>query len=334
MVPLGGLQMKRRDLLKTSVFLTGAVATPTLWAANQPKVKSPFDYPLTHQVSASTAPTVFFTRDVSAKGLIEVYEAMGQTLRGKVGIKMTFETPGGPHLDPQLVKALADRTKATLIDNNCFSPRDTTEKHLAVAKENGFDNSIAPIDILDSEGSMDLPVKGYHLSFARTGSHFARYDTLISIVRFKAHFLDFYGGTLKNLSICMGTLEGKCLIHSAGEVMSHFSSRDDKTTCEAMSDAVKAAMQAKAGRWAFINVIDAFEPSDGCQDATNLGKIGILASLDPVAVDQAAIDITFGAAPTEATRAAWEERHSTMLTDIAEKNGVGKTHYRLIDLSH
>ena len=326
--------MKRRDILKTSVLLTGAMTAPSLWASNHSKPTSPFHYPLTHQVSNEEAPAVFFTPDVSSNGLINVYKALKQNLRGKVGIKMTFETPGGPHLDPQLVKALADLTKATLIDNNCFSPRDTTEKHLAVARGNGFDASIAPIDILDSEGSMDLPVKGYHLRFARTGSHFARYDTLISLVRFKAHFLDFYGGTLKNLSICMGTLEGKCLIHSAGEVMTHFSSRDNKTTCEAMSDAVKAAMQAKAGRWAFINVIDAFEPSDGCEGATNLGNIGILASLDPVAVDQAAIDITFGAAPSAAMRATWEEHHSTMLTDIAEKNDVGKTHYRLISLAH
>ena len=166
---------------------------------------------------------------------------------------------------------------------------------------------------------MDLPVsKGYHLKFARTGSHFANYDTLISMVRFKAHYLDFYGGTLKNLSICMGTgVEGKCLVHSAGEVMDYFSSRDDKTTCEAMSDAVKAAMEAKQGRWVFINVIDAFEPEDSCEGIKNLGNIGMLAGFDPVAVDQAAIDMTFGAAPNAQVRAQWEERHSTMLTAIA-----------------
>ena len=202
---------------------------------------------------------------------------------------------------------------------------------LYVAKENGFDEKIAPIDILDSDAHMDLPLsKGYHLKFARTGSHFANYDTLISIVRFKAHYLDIYGGTLKNLSICMGTgVEGKCLIHSTGKVMDHFVSSDKKTTCESMSDAVKAAMEAKPGRWAFINVIDSFEPTDGCERATNLGNIGILASYDPVAVDQAAIDITFGAAPDSQTRATWEEHHSTMLTAVSEANGVGKTHYRL-----
>ncbi len=322
--------MKRREVLTSSLFLAGTLFAPKLLAADSRT--GGFGYALTHQVQEKSAPEVLFIRDVSGNGLVRTYDALKQKRQGRIGIKMTFETPGGPHLNPQTVKALADHTQATLIDNNCFSPRDTTERHLAVAKENGFDESIAPIDILDSEGSMDLPVKGYHLKFARTGSHFARYDTLISLVRFKAHFLDFYGGTLKNLSICMGTLEGKCLIHSAGEVSSYFSSRDDKTTCESMSDAVKAAMEAKKGRWVFINVIEAMEPADSCSGAKDLGNIGIVAGYDPVAVDQAAIDITFGAAPDAQTRQAWEERHSTMLTAIAEQNGVGHCRYRLREI--
>ena len=322
--------MKRRTFLQTTSVLAAGFSVPSFaQSANASKV--PALDALTHRVNDTKAPIVYFSPRVCEESLLSVYTALKQSIRGQVGIKMTFETPGGPHLDPKLVKALADHTKGTLIDNNCYSPRDTTAKHLAVAKENGFDEKIAPIDILDSDGHMDLPLsKGYHLKFARTGSHFANYDTLISIVRFKAHYLDIYGGTLKNLSICMGTgVEGKCLIHSAGKVMDHFVSSDKKTTCESMSDAVKAAMEAKPGRWAFINVIDSFEPTDGCERATNLGNIGILASYDPVAVDQAAIDITFGAAPDSQTRATWEEHHSTMLTAVSEANGVGKTHYRL-----
>ena len=325
--------MKRRSFLQSSALLAGTTLLPAIsTAALEKSLLS--SVALTHRVTDSKAPEVFFVPEVSGQALIRVYQALNQSLKGKVGIKMTFEEPGGPHLDPQLVKALAQHTKGTLIDNNCFSPRDTTEKHLQVARENGFDDSIAPIDILDADGQMDLPVsKGYHLKFARTGSHFANYDTLISMVRFKAHYLDFYGGTLKNLSICMGTgVEGKCLVHSAGEVMDYFSSRDDKTTCEAMSDAVKAAMEAKQGRWVFINVIDAFEPEDSCEGIKNLGNIGMLAGFDPVAVDQAAIDMTFGAAPNAQVWAQWEERHSTMLTAIAEANGVGSTQYRLVQI--
>ena len=203
--------MKRRDFLKSSALTVGALAAPGLTLAADNDLTSR----LTHRVNDASAPEVFFVPQVNSEALIRVYSALKPALKGRVGIKMTFETPGGPHLDPQLVKALADHTKATLIDNNCYPPRDTTTKHLEVARGNGFDETIAPIDILDADGYMDLPVsKGYHLKFARTGSHFANYDTLISMVRFKAHFLDFYGGTLKNLSICMGTgVEGKCLRH-------------------------------------------------------------------------------------------------------------------------
>ena len=197
--------MKRRNFLKTSALLAGSATLPNLaWSAQSSD--GPLGYPLTHRVTDAKAPAVYFVPAVDGVALVRLYDALGQKRIGKVGIKITFETPGGPHLDPQLVKALADHTKATLIENNCYPPRDTTQKHLEVARSNGFDESIAPIDILDADGHMDLPVsKGYHLKFARTGSHFANYDTLISMVRFKAHYLDFYGGTLKNLSICMGT---------------------------------------------------------------------------------------------------------------------------------
>lgn len=316
--------MQRRTFLSGAATLAAGLSAPKLFAAETGK--TPFAYPLTHAVADASAPVVYFTKDVSPEGLIRAYEALKQKVGKTVGLKMTFEAPGAPYLDPALPHALAKKLHAKMIDNNCYPPRDTAEKHLQVAADHGFDTKL--IDILDAEGYMDLPVKGKHLTFTRTGSHFANYDTLVSLVRFKAHFLDFYGGTLKNLSICMGTPDGKRHIHSAGETMSSFSSRDDRTTCEAMADAVKAAMDAKPGRWVFLNVLDTVDPRDSCDGTKNLGNIGILASADPVALDQAAIDITFGAAATPQLRAEWEETHSTMLTQIAEDLGVGKTHYR------
>lgn len=148
--------MKRRTFIKQTVGLAAAAGLPGISWAQTRFVVDPAS--LTHRVTDAKAPLVFFVPEVSQTAIIKAYDALKQSVKGEVGIKMTFETPGGPHLDPQLVKALAQHTKATLIDNNCFSPRDTTEKHLAVAKENGFDASIAPIDILDADGHMDLPV--------------------------------------------------------------------------------------------------------------------------------------------------------------------------------
>lgn len=138
-----------------------------------------------------------------------------------------------------------------------------------------------------------------------------------------------YGGTLKNLSICMGSLSGKAIIHSAGKVQTYYSSTDDRTTAESMADAAQAAVFAKKGRWAFIQVLDAVEPMDNCDGTRNLGNIGLMASLDPVALDQAAIDMTFRAAPNETTKEAWHRTHMTYLPMLAEQIGVGKTQYVL-----
>lgn len=245
---------------------------------------------------------------------------------------MTFESPGAPRLPADLVGVLAQRTNGTLIDCNGFTPpRDNTRGHLEIAKAHGF-AAVAPIDILDADGDMDLPVKaGYRLKYARTGSHFAKYDSLLSIVRFKSHFLPRYGGTLKNLSICMGSISGKAIIHSGGRVETHYSSTDDQTTSEAMADAVKAALDAEPDRWAFIQVMNAVEPTDGCEGTKDLGDIGLFASLDPVALDQVAIDIAFRS--NDAAEAAeWNETHSTFLTALAEKIGCGKRNYRLVSI--
>ena len=223
--------------------------------------------------------------------------------------------------------ALADHVDARLLDCTYYPPRDTVEKHLEIAKGNGFDTS--RIDIIDAEGTIDLPISGgKHLNFSRIGSHYADYDTLIGMVRFKSHYIKFYGGMLKTLSIAIAPLQGKWLIHSVGRTDQSFMSNDDQPTTEAMADYVKGVTDAKKDRWVFLPVLDAVDPTDGCEGAKNLGNIGILASADPVAIDQAAIDITFGAAATPELRREWEEHHSTFLTTNAQAVGVGRTHYR------
>lgn len=260
-------------------------------------------------------------------GLIKIYDRLGQKRQGKVGVKVCFETPNGPHLDPKLVHAFADHVNGKLLDCTYYPPRDTVEKHLEVAKGNGFDTS--RIDIIDAEGTVDLPIEGgKHLKFSRIGSHYNDYDTMIGLCRFKSHHIEFYGGMLKNLSIAIAPMEGKWLIHSAGKTDSGFSPSDNHIETQAMADYVKGVMDAKKGRWVFLTVLDAVAPTDGCEGAKNLGNIGILASTDPVAIDQAAIDITFGAAATPELRREWEEHHGTYLTSDAEAVGAGKTHYR------
>lgn len=195
--------MQRRTFLQTTAALALSTSLPTpASAAND----SPFPYPLTHAVTDASAPEVFFTKDISPAGLIRIYERLGQKRWGKVGVKVCFETPNGPHLDPDLVHAFADHVNGKLLDCTYYPPRDTVEKHLEVAKGNGFDTS--RIDIIDADGTVDLPVRGgKHLKFSRIGSHYNDYDTMIGLIRFKSHHIEFYGGMLKNLSIAIAPMQ-------------------------------------------------------------------------------------------------------------------------------
>ena len=335
----GDVTMNRREFVKLSgmglaaAFL-GGCSVSVLDGKKEMTASAQTEFPLlTHQVQDESAPIVHIIRKVDDTSMLRAYESAGKKLSGRIGIKLTFETPGGPYLDPQLLSKVQKELNGTFLDSNGFSPpRNTTEGHLLVAKEHGF-TAIGPVDILDAEGEMDLPVtNGKYLKYHRTGSHFANYDSLLSVVRFKAHHIRDYGGTLKNLTICLASTSGKAIIHSAGREEVSYDPADMEEFLESMADAAKAAVDAKEGRWVFINVLFGLQPDDDCADAEALPDIGILASLDPVAVDQAAVDFTFGAAPSEDVRRKWEEKHNVRLLQYAEERGLGKRHYRLEEI--
>ncbi len=289
-------------------------------------------YNLQHNVESPDAPIVYYTKDVSSAGLLKVYEALEQQRQGKVGIKLSFQSPNALRLDPQMLKPLVEKVNGTFIDSNGFSsPRNTTAGHLNLAKNHGF-TDVGPVDILDSEGEIDLPIAGGKtLKFLRTGSHFNNYETLISIVHFKPHSLRDYGGTIKNLTIALASTGGKGLIHSGGRTTG-FSEGSMESFMVSLADAAKGAMDAKKGRWAFINVLNNLQVRDSCSDAHDLPDIGIIASNDPVAVDSAALDFTYGSSKNSAIRADWENRHNADVLKYAEELGIGKRNYRLVEL--
>ena len=295
------------------------------WAAQAAKLR--------YQVNDKGAPVVYFTKDVSAKGLMKVYSALNQRLECKVGIKVSFGSDAEQYLDPKLMTELVRATKGTFLDAcGVTPPRDDPKGNYAIAEKHGF-TAIAPVDVIDADGDMDMPVKGgYHLKYARTGAHFKNYGTLVAVHRFKAHYLPIYGGNMKNISLCLGSVSGKSIIHSAGTNEKSYQSSPEDVTSQCFADAAKAAMDYKKGRWAFINVMDAFEPEDSCAGVKNLGDIGIIASLDPVAIDQASCDFEFGAAPNENVRRAWEDYHSVDMLEYAEKINVGRRHYQLVSV--
>lgn len=327
--------MKRRDFLRLMGFGAAALLSGCGFSADkpQPKVEAKSGTKGAESSSDSGRPKVYFIREVTAAALLKAYEATGRVLPGRVGVKVSFETPNGPYLRPDLLRDVCGKLKGTLIDCNGFTPpRHTADGNLEVARAHGF-LDVAPVDILDAEGDMDLPVtSGRAIKFHRTGSHFAAYDSLLSAVRFKAHHIAIYGGTLKNLSICLASISGKANIHSAGRNLQIYDPVDDDLCLRAMADAVKAAMDAKKDRWVFLNVVDAFTPDDSCADAPPQTAFGVLSSLDPVAVDQAAVDLTFGQARDQAARQRWEDTHGVRLLQYAEEIGVGRRDYELVAL--
>lgn len=324
--------MKRRNLFVAGIGLTtlAPVASRAQSVLKPAEVNESWGKRLTHLTDSTQSPIIFYTKDMSAAGLVRVYEALGQKIQGKVAVKISFESPGGPGLEPDFLSLLCQKVNGTLVDCNGFTPpRDNLSGHMKLITQKGYDK-VAPVDVLDAQGDMDLQVlNGYRLTHCKTGKHFANYDTWISVARFKAHHLPRFGGTMKNLSICLSSTAGKALIHSGGKTDRYWTGTDAQTTAESMSDAVKAALAAKRGRWAFIQVMSAHQPDDDCHDAKDLGDIGIFASLDPVALDQLACDIAYGAAPDDQTKQRWENYHSAFLPEIAAKNGVGSCYYRL-----
>lgn len=288
---------------------------------------------LRFQTEDKNAPVIYFTKDMSAQGLLKVYKALQQEKKGKVAIKVSFGGADEQYLNPQLLTALVKETEGTFGETCGFTPpRDKPEGNLAMAKEHGF-TKVGKVDIWDKDGDVDMPVKGgYHLKYARTGAHINNYDTFIAVHRFKLHNIPRLGGNIKNISLAMGSLSGHAIIHSAGKNEKNYENGDKDVTSQCFADAAKAALDYKPGRWAFINVVDSFKPVDKCQDTHNVGDIGIMASLDPVAIDQASVDFVAGAAKDDKTREQWEDFHSVNTLAYAEKINVGKRHYRLISV--
>ncbi len=287
---------------------------------------------LAHRSESQNSPIVYFTRDVSAEGLMKVYNALKQKKQGKVGIKVSFGAPDEDVLKPELLTQLIKATDGTMIDSCGLSGnRWTAEMNLSHARKHGFDK-VGRMQMLDEKGDIDMSVKnGYLLKYARTGSHFDEYDTLISVFKFRMHFLPALDGAIKNVTLCLGSRSGKCLIHSGGTDANHYHDTKPDVLEKSFADALRAALDYKKN-WAFINVIDSYEPEDSCRGAKNTGNIGIIASVDPVALDQCSVDFVAQTAQTAEQRAAWEETHQVKVLEYAENLGCGKRNYRLIEI--
>ena len=280
---------------------------------------------------------VYFTTNISGKGVLDVYRALGVPVSGKVVIKLHMGEPGNEnYLRPELLKGLADTVKGTLADSNTAygGSRGNTAGHLQAAKDHGF--TFAPVDIRDADGEVKLPIKNNkHLKEAILGSHITNYDWIISVAHFKGHSTAGFGGTFKNLAIGIATPTGKRAIHSdPGGAM--FSSRGEAFH-EKVIEYNKALMDAKPGKMLYINVLNNLSTDCDCNaraPKSTIADIGILASLDPVALEKASLDLIY-ARPADERKALVERiesRGGIHQVIYAEKMGLGSQTYELIKL--
>lgn len=283
---------------------------------------------------------VFFTRQITSEGLIRAYEAMGGELRGKVAVKLSTGEPGGHNfLQPALIQKLVTRLNGTIVECNTAyeGKRYASKDHWQAIREHGF-LDIAPCDIMDEEGEMPLLVtNGTHLSENFVGSHLAGYDSMLVLSHFKGHLMGGFGGALKNISIGIASSHGKAHIHGVG-VPEEMWTADHDSFLECMADAAKSVVEYLGRRnMAFVNVANRLSVDCDCDSNPHepeMADIGIFASLDPVAVDQASVDAVY-ASPDPGKAALierMESRHGIHTVETACALGVGTREYELISL--
>ena len=291
----------------------------------------------TSKGQSSKLPQVYMTTDISSTGMLKVYQALGKLAKGNVAIKLHMGEPGNQnYLRPELLKELTQTVKGTFVDSNVYygGARGNTEGHLQVAKEHGF--TFAPVDILDAEGEVRLPINGgKRLQEAIIGSHYKNYDFIISIAHFKGHMMAGFGGTFKNLAVGMASKNGKGAIHndSGGGMWS----TSGNAFFEKIVEYTKAVIDDKQGELIYINVLNNLSVDCDCSAGAahpEIKDIGILASLDPVALDKASVDLVYAAPEKERKHLVEriESRNGIYQLIYAEQLGLGSQKYELVKL--
>jgi uncharacterized Fe-S center protein len=298
------------------------------------QIERPGEWEITESAGGSK---VYFTSDISSGGLLAVYKALGVPVSGKVIIKLHMGEPGNQnYMRPELLRELVNETNAGFGDSNTYygGARGTVAGHLRAARDHGF--TYAPVDILDADGEVRLPIKdGKHLKEAVMGAHIMNYDWIISAAHFKGHSQAGFGGTFKNLAIGIAAPAGKGAIHSSAGG-GRFSSNGEPFF-EKIIEYNKALMEAKPGRMLYINVLNNLSISCDCDSRAphpEMPDIGIMASLDPVALEKASLDQIYQS-PSEGKRhliERIESRGGVHQVTYGERSGLGSQIYELIRL--
>lgn len=340
------LPFTRRGFIKASVAAGGVLLTSNLvplsaCSANGRSGEEAGEEGHTNNPSGEVA-TVYMLREISPRSLVRIYEALGRSVTGKVAVKLSTGEPGGNnYLKPELIGDLVRKVNGTIVECNTAygGGRSDTESHLKAAADHGF-TSIAKVDIMDEEGEISLPVKGgTHLKEDFVGSHYANYDFTVVLSHFKGHAMGGFGGAIKNISIGIASSSGKAWIHSAGttrnasEMWGNLPEQD--FFLESMAEAAKAVADHCGDKILYISVMNKLSVDCDCDSHPadpQMADVGILASLDPVALDKACVDMVYNS-PDEGRKhliERMESRHGIHTLEHAEAIGVGSQKYNLV----
>lgn len=292
---------------------------------------------------------VYFTREITPEALVRIYKALGKEAKGRVAVKIsTGEAGGHNYLKPELIRNLVDEVGGTIVECNTAyaGSRNTSAAHWKTIRQHGFDK-IAKVDIMDEHGDMRIPVKDTtHIKYDIVGASLANYDFMVNLAHFKGHAMGGFGGVLKNQSIGVASSAGKTYIHTAGKVQSPDELWNNLPAQDYFLESMAAAAQAVAdyfkGNILYINVMNNLSVDCDCDsspDKPKLKDMGIMASLDPVALDKACLDMVFNHKSTEGDDAKplierINRQHGTHIVDYAEKIGLGSTAYVIVDIDN
>ena len=291
---------------------------------------------LPYRTEDSTAPIVYYISGITPESLVLIYEALGVELPGKVGVKMsTGESTRSNYLRPELIADLVHLVNGTIVECNTAygGNRSSTAMHRQQAKDNGL-LDVAELDILDEDGSMELPVEGgIRLDVDYVGTHFVNYDSYLVLSHFKGHAMAGFGGAIKNSSIGFGSSLGKAWIHSGSTNTRNMWGGDQDAFLEAMADAAKGVNSYMGDNIIYISVMNRLSVDcdcDGDPAEPDMHDIGILASTDPLAIDQAAIDLVYAMPDSESLVRRIESRNGLHTLEAGEENELGSRYYRLV----
>ena len=293
-------------------------------------------------------PKVYFTKEITSESLVKIYEALGVTPKEgqRVAVKIsTGESEKSNHLRPEFIKNLVQKVNGNIVECNTAygGNRSTTANHRKAIEQRGY-GEIATVDIMDEEGTINLPVTDTkHLQYDIVGSHVQNYDFMINLAHFKGHAMGGFGGVLKNQSIGVASSSGKLYIHSAGTTTTSWRSAAQDDFLESMAAAAQAVhnyFKQEGKDIIYINVMNNMSVDcdcDGHPAAPRIKDIGILASTDPVALDQAGLDLVFNHVSSKDDDAKplqdrINKKHGTHTVEYAEQIGLGTRKYTIVSI--